>query len=72
MGKILVREAIKIIIRFFVDLTISAIGLRIANLHKYLPGFRTPFELAVNEIFFKPLESCNKIISMLKYGFTAD
>ena len=41
-------------------------------MHKYLPGFRTPFELAINYIFFEPLETRDKIISMLKNGFTAD
>ena len=51
---------------------ISDKGLIISELHKYLPGFRTPFELAINSIFFEPLDTHDAIISMLKNGFTAN
>ena len=47
-------------------------GSNILELHIYLPGFRTPFELEVNRLFFAPLETRDAILDMLRYGFTAD
>ena len=48
------------------------LGLKRANLHQHLPGYRSRFEIEINKRFFEPLETCPQILAMLKNGFTAD
>ena len=49
-----------------------ALGLEISHLFHLLLGYRTPFELEVNKLYFEPLETCPAILEMLKNRFTAN